>query len=336
MTDRRICVSSEPHRPARRPQSLLRPSELTAQAGGAVIPRSAAAATACSGQRERPTCRGTIASGALAAASAQGSVQKGSPTDPLVLGVLPNIGAAALLGQYEHMKRYLERTTGKTVRIVTSPNFKAFFDSTMRGDFDLAVTGVHMARVNQLDGALVPIGLYEPRIRALFITPTDKPIGSPQELRGKAVAFANPQSLVAMYGIQWLGQQNLQPGKDFEVKPARSDLSVGRLMLSGEAAAAIMSNGEFRALPPEESSRLKITNEIARIPNFVVLAHPRLGAELTAQLKSQLKAFLADKENGVAFATATGITDIVDADDVQMRELDPYVDQTRRAMGLTK
>ena len=45
-------------------------------------------------------------------------------------------------------------------------------------------------------------------------------------VRGKAVAFANPTSLVAMYGQQWLRQQSLEPGKDYEVKGARTDMGV--------------------------------------------------------------------------------------------------------------
>ena len=254
------------------------------------------------------------------------------PSAELVVGVLPNIGAAALMAQYESMRTYFEKN-GQKVRIVLPANFKAFFDSTMRGDFDLAVSAPHFARVAQLDGGLIPLAMYEPRIPAQFVTPIDAPLASPKDAKGKSIAFANPTSLVAMYGQQWLRQQGLEPGKDYEVKGARTDMGVGRMLLSGDAVAAVMSGGEFRSLPVEESGRLKITEVFARIPNFILLGNPRLGKERLAKLKQQLLGFLADKDDGAAFAKAANVSAIVEADDATLRELDPYVAPTRRAMG---
>ena len=104
----------------------------------------------------------------------------------------------------------------------------------------------------------------------------------------------------------------------------------------GEAAAAIMSNGEFRSLPQAESVRLKIAEVFTTIPNFVVVAHPRLGRERQAAIRGHLRAFFADKEDGAAFAGATNLKGIVDADEAQLRELDAYNAQTRQIMGMSK
>jgi ABC-type phosphate/phosphonate transport system substrate-binding protein len=177
--------------------------------------------------------------------------------------------------------------------------------------------------------------MYEPRINALFITPIGGTAQGPLDVRDKVVAFANPQSLVAMYGQQWLLQQKLEAGKDYQVKAARTDMGVGRMLLTGEVAGAVMSNGEFRALPQDESGRLRTVEAFARIPNFIVVAHPRLGAARINRLKTQFKSFIADKDEGAAFSKATGITGMVDADDAVLRELDPYVAPTRRAMGIS-
>ena len=263
-------------------------------------------------------------------------VARAAGDDALVIGVLPNVAAATLTVQYQGLQRYLERVTGRKVRVVVPASFKAFFDSTMAGEFDLAVAAPHLARVAQLDRSLIPLVAYEPAINALFVAPTNSSVAGPRDVRERAVAFANPQSLVAMYGQQWLRQQNMEPGRDYEVKGARTDLGVGRMLLSADAMAAIMSNGEFRLLPPEESTRLKIVEVFARIPNFIVLAHPRLPSDQQASLKAQLKSFLTDKADGIPFAQATGFTAIVDVDDRVLRELDSYVVATRRAMGYAK
>ncbi len=273
-----------------------------------------------------------VVAAVVAASGAVGSAGVGAD-NALVIGVLPNIGAQALLAQYDNLKRYLERLGPQKVRIVLPSNFKTFLDSTLRGEFDLAVAAPHFARIAQLERAMVPLVMYEPRINALFIAPTDSTVAAAGDARGKSVAFANPTSLVALYGVQWLQQQKLEAGKDFEIKAARSDMGVGRMLLSGEAAVAIMSNGEMRALPAEESARLKVVDVFARIPNFIVLTNPKLPRDRVMQLKAQLKDFLVSHEEGVAFGRATGFAAIVDVDDTVLRELDPFVAPTRRAMG---
>jgi phosphonate transport system substrate-binding protein len=255
--------------------------------------------------------------------------------DTLVIGVLPNIATTALQAQYENLKSWFERTQGTKVRITVPANFKVFFDNTMRGDYDLSVAAPHFARVVQADRGMVPVVMYEPRINALFIGKPDDGINAPADLRGKALGFANPTSLVALYGMQWFRQAGMEPGKDFEVRGARTDMGVGRMLLTGEVSGAIMSNGEFRALPQDEAARLRTVEAFARIPNFIIVAHPRLGAARIGRLKTQFKAFISDKDEGAAFVKATGITGMVDADDSVLRELDPYIAPTRRAMGVT-
>ena len=299
------------------------------------------------GAAERPAARVSAPAAAAGVSPGGGASAPASATAPaaaavppvggdaatLVVGVLPNIPAATLNTQYAYLKNYLERVEHRDVRIVVPANFKVFFDGMMQGAYDLAVAAPHFARVGQADRGMVPLAMYEPRINALFVAPLDSPLAGPRDVRERTVAFANPTSLVALYGQQWLRQAGLEAPQDYAVKAARTDLGVGRMLLTGEAAAAIMSNGEFRALPAEESARLKVVEIFARIPNFVVLGHPRIGRERLSRLKTELKDFLADKDDGAAFKQATGIGAIVDADEPQLRELDAFNAATRRAMG---
>ncbi len=259
-----------------------------------------------------------------------------APDSVLVIGVLPNIAAATLTQQYESLKHYLERSKGQKVRVVVPANFKDFFDNMMKGDYDLAVAAPHFARVAQLDRNMIPLVIYEPRINALFIASIDGKVTGPRDIQGKAIAFANPSSLVAMFGQQWLRQQNLVAGRDYEVKAARTDLGVGRMLLTGDAVAAIMSNGEFRGIPADEAARVKIVEVFARIPNFIVMAHPRLDRDRIGRLRTQFKEFLADTEDGAAFARATGFSGMFEVDEAQLRELDAFAAPTRRAMGFGK
>ena len=325
--------------------------ELVTEAGGArylrlvggpavaAAPGAVARAAAAPAPSPAPTPAPTPAPSqpTVAAAPAPVAAPAAAPADDtLVIGVLPNVAPAVLQGQYEHIKRYLERQNAFKVRIVVPGNFKAFFEGMVGGEYDVAVSAPNLARVAQLDRGLVPVGMYEPRIGALFVVPAERSLGSPREVAGLAVGFANPQSLVALYGQQWLSGMGLQPGRDYEVKAARSDLGIGRMLLAGDIAAAIMSNGEYRALPADESARLKIVEVFARIPNFIWMAHPKVAPARVDRLRSQLKSLFADKDDGAAFARATGLTGLVDADDTSLRELDAFNAPTRRAMGLAR
>lgn len=249
------------------------------------------------------------------------------------MGVLPNIAPSALMAQYESVKAHFEKRANQKIDIVLPANFKAFFEAMLRGEYDVAVSAPHFARVAQIDAGMVPLAMYEPRIAAQFVVPVGSTVSGPADVAGKTVALANPTSLVAMYGQQWLRKSNLEPGKDYNVSAARSDMGVGRQLPAGDAAAAIMSNGEYRALPPDESSRLRIVDVFARIPNFIVLGHPRLGAARLAQLKREWLALFGDKDEGAAFAKATGFSGMVEVDEATLRELDAYAAITRRAMN---
>ena len=82
-------------------------------------------------------------------------------------------------------------------------------------------------------------------------------------------------------------------------------------------------------------SRLRVLETVQRLPNFSVVAHPRLGAAQRAQLRQCLLSLAAHPERGAAFARASGVTGIVDVDTATLRELDAYVEATRRAMAGT-
>ena len=46
------------------------------------------------------------------------------------LGVLPNISARLILGQYQPLSEFFARQLGRKVEIVTAANFKAFAEAT--------------------------------------------------------------------------------------------------------------------------------------------------------------------------------------------------------------
>jgi phosphonate transport system substrate-binding protein len=260
-------------------------------------------------------------------------LSQAQPVEPLALGVLPNVSARLIITSYQPMREYLERELKRPVEVVTAPDFRSFSQRTFKGEYQLVVTAPNLGRVAQLDAGWEPLAIYEPRIPALLVGSADNPNDAPEQVRGKAVAMANPQSLVAFVGMQWLRTQGLQPGSDFKVVVTANDDSLGAVIRSGEAPWAIMSMGEFRAKPEPLRNTLRIVTEMAKVPGFLVMANPRMAPAEKQRLKALLLAFPAT-EDGKRFFGLSGFANIREVADADLKFMDPFNEQTRTGLGL--
>jgi phosphonate transport system substrate-binding protein len=250
----------------------------------------------------------------------------------LSIGVLPNVSARLLVTQYQPMREFFESQLGRGVEIVTAADFRAFNERTLRGDYQLVVTAANLGRLAQIDAGWQPIAIYEPRIPALLVAAADNPDSGTAQLRGKALAAANPQSLVALLGLQWLRAQGLQAGTDFRLLLTANDDSLGAVLRNGEAPLAIMSRGEFAAKPEALRSQLRIVTEVGRVPGFLVLANPKLPESERQRLKSVMLGF-SGSEEGRRFFSVTGFQQIREVTEAELKSMDVYLDPTRRGLA---
>lgn len=251
----------------------------------------------------------------------------------LVVGILPNLSPRALIARYQPLGRYLERVLPAQVEIQTANGWRSFHDRSIRGDYDLIVSAAHLARLGQVDGALVPLAGFEPPIRALLVHDRDRPLAGRDELRGETVALSNPASLVALRGLRWLEEAGLARERDIRTAPVATDDSLGAMILRGAARAAILSDGEFRAIPETERQRLVIHAAFAEVPGFVVLAHPKLGGSRIEALRAALLALDEANDEGRQFFAGNGIRAVVALAPAQMQALDVYLDDARRLLA---
>ena len=251
----------------------------------------------------------------------------------LSIGVLPNVSVRILLASYQPMREYFERELRQPVSIVTAPDFRAFAASSLKGEYDIVVTAPNLGRVMQLDAKWEPLAIYEPRIPAVAVARADNPDDSPRQLRGRALALANPQSLVALVGLQWLKSEGLQEGVDFKTVVVANDDSLGAVLRSGEAPWAVMSMGEFRAKPEALRQSLRIVRQITTVPGFFVMANPALPAAQRQRLKALILALPASAD-GARFFELSGFRGIREIADADLTFADPFNDLTRRGLGL--
>ncbi len=251
----------------------------------------------------------------------------------LTLGVLPNVSARLILSAYQPMREHFERALQRPVEVVTAPDFRTFSQRTLEGAYDVVVIAPNLGRVAQLDAGWEPLAIYEPRIPAIAVALKDNRDDSPSQLRGKALALANPQSLVALVGLEWLRAQGLQVGRDFRTVLAANDDSLGTLLRSGEAPLAVMSQGEFNAKPAAMRENLRVVSVIARVPGFLVMGNPRLPPELRQRVRTLMLGFPAT-EDGRRFFSLSGFANIRAVEEADLRFVDPYNETTRQSLGL--
>jgi phosphonate transport system substrate-binding protein len=250
----------------------------------------------------------------------------------LQIGVLPNVSARVLASQYEPMQAYLSQRLKQAVEISTAPDWREFYQRVKRGDYQVVVAAANVARLMEKDLGFKPLLAYEPKIPALLIAPLANTASVARLVQGKSVALANPASLVVFEGLQWLGGKGLDAGRDYQVLQVRRDDSVGGAVLRGEAAAGILSMGEFRAHPDNLRAQLSIVSTMAEVASFLVCVAKDVDAERTAQIRSALLAFAQNSEEGKLFFQRTGFKGIVAVNERDLNGLNLYVDKTRNAL----
>lgn len=257
--------------------------------------------------------------------------QAQSPEPTFVIGVVPNVSARVILANYQPMRAYFEQELKRKVEIATAADFRSFHGATLRGDYDLVVTAANLGRLAQIDNRWSALATYEPQIPALLVASAANPNSSVEQLRGKSLALANPQSLLALRGLQWLRAQGLEDARDFKMVLAGNDDSLGAMVRSGEAPLAMLSMGEYRQIGEETRKNLRIVAEFAKLQGFLVLANPRLTPAQAQQLKALVLQF-PKSEDGKKFAALSGVANIRDIGPAELEPLDAFLAATRNAL----
>lgn len=269
----------------------------------------------------------------LTAPAVQAQTSSTANSARFTIGVLPNVSARIILNNYQPMRAYFERVLGMPVDIATGTNFQDFSSRTFKGEYDLIITAPNLGRVAQMDAQWDPVAIYEPKIPALLVALKTNTNDQLQQVRGKAVAMANPQSLVALIAKRWLAEQQLVAEVDYKALIVANDDSLGTVLNSGEAPLAVMSMGEYMAKTQAMRDTLRIVREIAKVPGFFVMANPKLATDKRRQLQSLILA-LPQAAEGAEFFNRSGFKTIRKIEPADMSFLDPFLGSTRQDLGL--
>lgn len=130
-----------------------------------------------------------------------------------------------------------------------------------------------------------------------------------------------------------MAENGLQKDKDFKTINTPADDSVGNVVVRGDAIAAMVSSGEFRAIPDGTKVQLQILTTFAEVPGFVVMASPTLKPTDQQAIKGLLLQFAKNSGTDNQGFGATGFTGLRELPAGLMESMDPYVAVTRRLLS---
>lgn len=252
--------------------------------------------------------------------------------EPLIVGVLPVHPTRMLVTRYEPLRAYLQHRLGRPTQIQTAADFRQFHQRTLRGDFHLAITPAHLARLAQKDQGFIPLARFTPDHDFRLVTRKDGPVTDLTDLRGQNLAVIDPLAITVMAALEHLERQGLRAGRDFRVIPYRTHASVIQALLSDEAAAAVSTSQGLAQVPDPQRGQLEARGGGQGVPAFTFLARPNSTPQERKRYQRALLDFPGTME-GLDFFGQTGYQGLRPVRDADLAQTEPYLAQTRRLLG---
>lgn len=246
----------------------------------------------------------------------------------LVIGVAPHTSARVILEMYQPLREYLEKALGVAIEVTTAPDFDEYARRGLAGQYDLAITTGHQARLFQLDAKYIPLLTYKADFTALAIVAANGPIRKPEDLKGKSALGLSPTSLVTLWGEHWLSSNGLG---SVPVKYVSASDSVGQLLLSGETWVGFVSLPNLQKLPKEIQDQLRILAQSPPMAGRVYVLNNRLAAR-KAKVEAALWAFAETPEAKKYFQT-TKLDGYRKLNPGELKEMDRYAGETRKRLA---
>jgi phosphonate transport system substrate-binding protein len=260
-----------------------------------------------------------------------------APGPDIEMPVLPYLSTERLLTLYEPLRRHLQETLERPVRIVTSSDYRSFVAAVARGDDLLVLNAAHLARLAEVDSGYRSILQTTNPLYALVIVRAEDPVAEVADLQGTRVVTPDPLALVTLMGRRLLSEAGLTPGKDVEMPTADTHNNALRLLLGDESIrAAIVSNRAFATLHEDARARLRVlagAADLVGIPSIVYQTGPGRADADRACLTREILHFANDTSAGRAMMQALGHGGLREVAEADRRAIDPFLPATREVLS---
>jgi phosphonate transport system substrate-binding protein len=193
----------------------------------------------------------------------------------LTVGAVPLDDAARREKQLEALAQYLEGVLHQPVAVAISPHYRAFSQSLSEKRFDLVLVGpVLYSRAHESGYEAVAVAVRggDANPRGVIVARAGSTL-TPQDLKGRKVAFVDPHSASGFqYAFALLYSLGLKPG-DYQRSFVGSHDAVLRAVLDGTAdAGAVYAGAMVDLLPADRQGQIAVIGQTDPIPGEVFAA----------------------------------------------------------------
>ncbi|UHD18623.1 phosphate/phosphite/phosphonate ABC transporter substrate-binding protein [Thiocapsa bogorovii] len=257
--------------------------------------------------------------------------------DDIEIPVLPYLSTEHLLNLNEPLRRHLQETLKRPVRVVTSADYRSFSADVAQGDYLLVINAAHMARLAELDSGYQSILQTINPLYALVIVRAEDPVNELADLRGARIVTPDPLALITLMGHRMLKEAGLTPSTDVQMPTADTHNNALKLLLGDDAIrAAVVSNRAYTTLDEGTRARLRILADgadLAGIPSLVYQTGPGHDDADRAFLSREILHFANETAAGHAMMQTLGhggLREVVEAD---RETIDPFLPATREVLA---
>lgn len=255
---------------------------------------------------------------------------------PLEIGIIPNVSTHALFAAYQPLRLYLEQRLDRPVILLTAPDFKTFYERTGRGDYDLAITPPHLARLAEIESGYVPLTTYQNELDALLLVARNGSIKTVADLRGKSIGMPDLLALAPMAGRHWLEQRGLKAGTDYTLRITAPHNTAVLSVMRGDTDAAIVGSGPYQLMPAELRDGVRILANVGTVINATFMAHPRLSADERTRIKGALLAFANESPEGKKFVRDNEFGGMKPLSSRNLKTMDRYTKEAKLLLQANK
>ena len=242
------------------------------------------------------------------------------------IGIAPFLPVKTLVQNYAPMRDYLQSRLHQPVIIVSAPDYKTYYQRIQKREYPIIIAAANSAYLAWAESSYIP--MLQPLIytRPVVVISKDKNLNKLSELRGKTVAMSDILAIVSMQGLQMLREAGLEPERDVTVKNMLNQGVAINFVISGEVAAAIVSDRAILQMPQSIREQIKIvyTWDKGAAPGIVYLASPDMPAEQIKQLSRAIQEFARDVPEGKELMQRWGYGGLVPITAEELQGLAPY------------
>ena len=254
------------------------------------------------------------------------SVFAAEQTGGLVIGIAPFLPVKTLVQNYAPLRDYLEIKLNEPVSIVSAPDYKTYYKSIQKHDYEIVITNASSAYVAYTDYAYTPLLQPLNFTHPVVVIGKDQKLTDLTELRDKTIAMSDATAIVSMQGLQMLREFGLQPGRDVSIKNMQNHSAAVNYVITGEVDAAIVSDRALMQMPATIKDKVKIvyTWEQGAAPGIVYMGSPKLSGDSLKLISKSILEFVRDTPAGKKMMLDTGYGGLISVKPEDLQALAPY------------